>query len=313
MSVFDKFRLLLNSVGANSTLLEDQNTAHIAVDGQVLLSKRSIPGVNIEIEQQTDLTLARITINSHTQVPNPVHLCFSMFQPIGRQNFRVHIILEPYAKVSFISHGLFTTVDTAKHIMDKTIEIGEGASLSFTDSHFHSQSGGIKVLSSAKIKVGKHGYYFSDFSLTTGHVGKLNLDYAVEAEEHAVVELTSRIFGHANDTINMSEKVSLNGRFSHSVIKSRVALEGEATAVITGITEGCAEGARGHMDCLEIIKDKAVGQSIPVVKVSHPLAKVTHEAAIGTIDNKQLETLIVHGLSPEQATDLIVLGILRYC
>ena len=85
----------------------------------------------------------------------------------------------------------------------------------------------------------------------------------------------------------------------------------EATAVITGITEGCAEGARGHMDCLEIIKDKAVGQSIPVVKVSHPLAKVTHEAAIGTIDNKQLETLIVHGLSPEQATDLIVLGILR--
>ena len=85
---------------------------------------------------------------------------------------------------------------------------------------------GLKCLSSAKIKVGKHGYYFSDFSLTTGHIGKLNLDYAVEAEEHAVVELTSRIFGHANDSINMSEKVSLNGRFSHSVIKSRVALEG---------------------------------------------------------------------------------------
>jgi len=311
MSVFDKFRLLLSSVGENSKLLDDQNTAYIAVDGQVLLSKQSIPGVNIEIEQQTDLTIARITITSHTQVPNPVHLCFSMFQQIGRQNFRVHIILEPYAKVSFISHGLFTTVDIAKHIMGKTIEIGEGASLSFTDSHFHSQSGGIKVLSSARIKVGKQGYYFSDFSLTTGHVGKLNLDYSVEAEEHAVVELTSRIFGHANDVINMTEKVSLNGRFSHSVIKSRVALEGEAIAVITGITEGCAEGARGHMDCLEIIKDKAVGQSIPVVKVSHPLAKVTHEAAIGTIDNKQLETLIVHGLSPEQATDLIVLGILR--
>ena len=195
--------------------------------------------------------------------------------------------------------------------MDKTIEIGVGASLSFTYSHFHSLSGGIKVLSSAKIKVAKHGYYFSDFSLTTGHVGKLNLDSSVEAEEHAVVELTSRVFGHANDTINMTEKVSLNGRFSHSVIKSRVALEDKAKAVITGMTVGCAEGARGHMDCLEIIKDNAEGQSIPVVKVTHPLAKITHEAAIGTIDSKQLETLIVHGLTPEQATDLIVLGILR--
>ena len=311
MSVFDKFRLLLNSAGTNSKLLEDKNTAHIAVDGQVLLSKQTISGVKIEIEQHTNLTIARITVTSHTQVPNPVHLCFSMLQKVGRQNFRIHIILEPYAKVSFISHGLFTTVDTAKHIMDKTIEIGEGASLSFTDSHFHSLSGGIEVLSSAKIKVDKQGYYFSDFSLTTGHVGKLYLDYSVEAEEHAVVELTSRVFGHANDEIKMSEKVSLNGRFSHSVIKSRIALEGEANAVITGITEGYAEGARGHMDCLEIIKDKAEGQSIPVVKVCHPLAKITHEAAIGTIDNKQLETLIVHGLSPEQATDLIVLGILR--
>ena len=311
MSIFDKFRSLLNAAGENGKLLNDQNIAHIAVDGQVLLSKQSIPGVSIEIEQQTDLTIARITVASHTQVLNPVHLYFSMFQPIGSQNFRVHIILEPYSKANFISHGLFTTVDIAKHIMDKTIEIGEGASLSFTDSHFHSQSGGFKVLSSAKIKVGKHGYYFSDFSLTSSYVGKLDLDYSVEVEEHAIVELTSRIFGHADDEIKMTEKVSLYGRFSHSVIKSRVALEGEATAVITGITEGYAEGARGHMDCLEIIKDKAVGQSIPVVKVCHPLAKITHEAAIGTIDSKQLETLIVHGLTPEQATDLIVLGMLR--
>ena len=311
MSVFDQFRLLLNSTGANSKLLQDQNTAHIAVDGQKLLSKQTISGVKIAIKEDADLTIAEITVISNTRVPNPVHLCFSMLQQVDRQNFRIHIILEPYAKVNFIAHGLFTTVDTAKHIMDKTIEIGEGASLSFTDSHFHSLSGGIKVLSSAKIKVGKYGQYFSDFSLTTGHVGKLDLDYSVETEEHAVVELTSRVFGHANDEIKMSEKVSLNGRFSHSVIKSRIALEGEANAVITGITEGYAEGARGHMDCLEIIKDKAEGQSIPVVKVCHPLAKITHEAAIGTIDNKQLETLIVHGLNPEQATDLIVLGILR--
>ena len=101
------------------------------------------------------------------------------------------------------------------------------------------------------------------------------------------------------------------GRFSRSMIKSRVALEGEARADIVGMTEGSAEGARGHMDCMEIIKDQAIGQSTPIVKVSHPLAKITHEAAIGTVDKKQMETLIAHGLSPEQATDMIVLGILQ--
>ncbi len=45
--------------------------------------------------------------------------------------------------------------------------------------------------------------------------------------------------------------------------------------------------------------------------VTHPLAKVTHEAAIGSVDKKQLETLMAHGLSPEEAVDLIVRGILR--
>jgi len=47
-----------------------------------------------------------------------------------------------------------------------------------------------------------------------------------------------------------------------------------------------------------------------VVKVSHPEAKVTHEAAIGSVDHHQLETLMAHGLSPEQAVDLIVGGLL---
>ena len=50
---------------------------------------------------------------------------------------------------------------------------------------------------------------------------------------------------------------------------------------------------------------------MPVVRVTNPLAKVTHEAAIGSVDERQLETLMVHGLSSEEAVDVIVKGILR--
>lgn len=58
-------------------------------------------------------------------------------------------------------------------------------------------------------------------------------------------------------------------------------------------------------------KSSAVASAQPLVKVSHPLAKITHEAAIGSVDHHQLETLMVHGLSPEQAVDLIVGGLLQ--
>lgn len=47
------------------------------------------------------------------------------------------------------------------------------------------------------------------------------------------------------------------------------------------------------------------------VRLFHPEAKVTHEAAIGSVDKKELETLMARGLTPEQAVELIVSGILR--
>jgi Fe-S cluster assembly scaffold protein SufB len=126
-----------------------------------------------------------------------------------------------------------------------------------------------------------------------------------------VVELTARVFGHGTDDIKIKEKVVLAGEGARGMIKARVAIEDDATAEVTGITEGNAANCRGHVDCMEIVKDRAVAKAIPLVQVTHPLAKVTHEAAIGSVDKRQMETLMAHGLSPEEAVDVIVKGILR--
>lgn len=311
MSLLENIRSLLTTAGTDGSVLTNINTAHLVADGQKLLSERTTPGIEITAQQSPEITSVQIKVARARHILNPVHLCFGMLKRTGTQNFKLRIVVEPYAQVCFVAHGLFTRVDSLKHIMDQSVEIGEGAKMCFTDGHFHSFTGNIELLTSANIKVGKQAEYLSDFSLTTGCVGRLNLDYSVVAQDHAVIELTSRIFGHADDDIKLNEQVNLAGRFSRSLIKSRIALEDRAKAEITGTTHGCAEGARGHMDCREIIKGQAVGQSTPTVKVSHPLAKITHEAAIGTIDCKQLETLIAHGLTAKQATDMIVLGMLR--
>lgn len=69
--------------------------------------------------------------------------------------------------------------------------------------------------------------------------------------------------------------------------------------------------ARGHVDCREIVQDEAVANAIPVVRVHHPKAHVTHEASIGSVDAKQLETLMSRGLTEDEATDLVIEGLLR--
>jgi len=93
------------------------------------------------------------------------------------------------------------------------------------------------------------------FSLIKGRVGRLGIKYRVETQEQAVVKLSSRVFGHANDEINIDEKVIVAGKFSGDEVKIRVALEDHAKAEVTGKTAGNAEGARGHVKCLEIVKD----------------------------------------------------------
>jgi Fe-S cluster assembly scaffold protein SufB len=40
-------------------------------------------------------------------------------------------------------------------------------------------------------------------------------------------------------------------------------------------------------------------------------AKLTHEAAIGSVDKKQIETLMARGLMEDEAVDVVVKGMLR--
>ena len=101
----------------------------------------------------------------------------------------------------------------------------------------------------------------------------------------------------------------MTGKFTYAAddVLAGIGLRPGAKEVLCGLD---LAGARDHVDCMEIVRDQAVVSAIPEVKVSHPQAKVTHEAAIGSVDSKQLETLMAHGLDPESAVDLIIRGML---
>jgi len=136
------------------------------------------------------------------------------------------------------------------------------------------------------------------------------LDYAVDVAEGGVAELTSRILGSGRDRIKVAETIRLNGAAARGLAKARLALSGDAQGEVVGTTEGNAPEARGHIDCVEIVRDRAVANAIPIVRVSDPRAQVTHEAAIGTVNRKELETLMARGLDEEAAVDTIVRGML---
>jgi Fe-S cluster assembly scaffold protein SufB len=309
-----ELRELLNAfeeTGADKGIFTNRDIAHLAVSGHKILSMRNVEGLEVNARESLTGISARVIVKEGLKIKNPVHLCFGVLHKKGTQRIKINVRLEKDSYAHFIAHCIFPKAEKVKHIMDAVIEIGEDAEMRYSETHYHGLYGGIEVIPKAVVRVNRNGRYFTDFNLTTGRVGILFIDYNVEAGERAIAELTARVFGHANDNIKIKERIVLSGRDSRGLIKTRIALEDEAMAEVTGITEGNAEGARGHVDCMEIVKDNAIAKAIPIVNVTHPLAKVTHEAAIGSVDKRQMETLMAHGLSPEEAVNLIVKGILR--
>lgn len=311
MSELDALMEAFGEAGGDKTVLASDNIAHLVASGHKLLSMKSVDGLEVDAKETLTGISAKVTVKEGAKIKNPVHLCFGVLHNKGTQRIKMDVKLEKNSFAHFIAHCIFPKAEKVKHIMDAVVEIGEGAEMRYSETHYHGLYGGIEVVPKSAVKVGKNGRYFTDFTLTTGRVGKLDIDYSVEAGENAVTELTARVFGHANDDIKITEKVILAGENSRGLIKTRVALEDEAKAEVTGITEGNAAGARGHVDCMEIVKDNAVAKAIPIVTVTNQLAKVTHEAAIGSVDKRQMETLMAHGLTPEEAVDVIVKGILK--
>ena len=311
MSELEELTACFENAGGDAKALVDAGFAHLAASGHRILSSRTVEGLDVDARETADGISANVTVRAGVKLRNPVHMCFGVLHAKGTQKIDMRVTLEEGASAHFIAHCLFPKAEKVRHIMDATVAVGDGAEMRYSETHYHGPYGGVEVVPKLAVTVGRKARYFTEFTLTTGRVGRLAIDYTVHAGEDAVTELTARVFGHGTDDIMITERVLLEGRNARGLIKTRVAVEDDATVEVTGVTEGNADGARGHVDCMEIVKDRAIARAVPIVQVNNPGAKVTHEAAIGSVDKRQMETLMAHGLSPAEAVEVIVKGILR--
>ncbi len=300
----------LRLAGEDPSQVFTDETAHLLAYDHQIVSLQAIPGVVVFANTESGVIKAQVTILEGFAIVQPVHLCFSLLDRIGGQNVELDLTVQPGASATIWSHCLFAHAERAFHAMEALVRIQQRASLNYQESHYHGMYGGIQVRPRAKIQLDEEARFRSDFSLLQGRVGLLDVDYVVDVGPGAIAELTSRVYGHVTDQIRMREQINLVGERARGLIKSRIAAEDKATAQILGVMHGNAPGARGHVDCLEIVRGQGVVSAIPEVQVSHPQAKVTHEAAIGSVDPKQLETLLARGLDPDEAVERIILGML---
>jgi Fe-S cluster assembly scaffold protein SufB len=315
MLVVKEYESLLEAygrAGGNLDALENREVGNLVIHKNKVLSVNEADGIKVKTEETKSGVNIYFLVEEGVKIKYPVHLCFGVLPQEGLQEITLKVEAQDNSEVNVIAHCIFPNAVDVTHKMDADIKIGDNARFSYRETHYHGEFGGIKVIPKAKIRVGKKGVWESTFTLIEGCVGMLDYDFEIFGGEKSTSELLVKVFGKKEDDIRITEKIHLDGKEARGLAKSRLVLTDNAKAVVRGETYGNAPFARGHVDCLEIVNgDGVIASAIPVVYVSDRQAKVTHEAAIGSVDKKQMQTLMARGLNEEEAVDVIVKGILR--
>lgn len=298
--------------GGDPSVFKNNQVGLLLVSGNKVLTRQEIPGLTIKGKTLPDGVSAKIIVHKNRRLETPVHLCFGMLPAEGIQRIIAEFVVEDNARASFIAHCTFPNAVSVQHIMEGTVTVGKNAYLEYNETHFHGSEGGVEVLPKMKIEVKKEGRYHSTFKLVQGAAGKVELDYDAVVEDRGQAEMHAKIYGKQSDSIRVRESIYLNGKESHGLAKSRIVVADRAHAEVLGEVVGNGAFSRGHVDCMEIIQGKhAIAEAIPKLQVVNETAKLTHEAAIGSVDKKQVETLMARGLSEQEAVDVIVMGLLK--
>ena len=290
-----------------------KSKCRFVVNGNKIIDQEKVDGVEVESEEAESGVKVNLRIKKGIKVKQPIFLCFGFVDSHYNQMIVPNVEFEEGAEATVISHCTFPKAIDASHEMEASFKIGKNSKMNYTEYHYHGNDSGTRVVPKLKVDVAEGGEFLTSFNLSKGTIGKTSIEFEIHLAKNARTEVETKVLGrNEKDHIEIVDKVYLEGENSKSLIKMRAAAKDGGTVLMQGETYAKAAGCIGHVDCQEILSGKnSVAKAIPIVEVSNDEARVTHEASVGKINQKELETLMTRGLSEEEASELIINSLLK--
>ncbi|MDO8886838.1 SufD family Fe-S cluster assembly protein [Candidatus Oleimmundimicrobium sp.] len=299
-------------VGFDVDSMMSPSTPKLFLNFNKVAALKDVPGLILKSKELDNGIVADIIVTKGAKIKQPLHLCFGMVSQSGVQEVISRFIIEDGAEILILAHCSFPNARNLVHKMEAEIAIGKGAKFFYEERHYHGENSGASVYPAFEAEVGEGSYFKTIFSLVKGTAGKVNINANIYAQRDAKVEMITKAYGKSNrDKVMIRDALFLEGRNSRGTIRMRAAARGGGEVFMEGITEGNAPGATGHVDCKEIIQGfGSTARATPLVRVTDEMARITHEASVGRVNQKELDTLMARGLNEEEAVDMIVKGML---
>jgi len=299
-------------VGFNIDTMLREETPKFFLNYNRITGIQEVEGLILAGKELDNGVMADFIVTAGKKIKVPVHLCFGVVKEEGVQEIIPRFIIDDGGEVLILAHCSFPRARNLTHRMQAEVILGKNATFLYEERHYHGEIGGARVFPQFRVNVGENSRFQTIFSLVKGKVGLLSIDVEVYGQANSKIEVVSKAYGRAKqDKVKIRDAVFLEGENARGLVKLRAAASQGGDVVMMGITEANAPYTNGHVDCKEIVQGKdSTARAIPIIRVGDENARVTHEASVGKVNQKELDTLMARGLSEEEAVDMIVQGML---
>ena len=240
---------------------------------------------------------------------DPIQSCLYLAKEGFSQNVHNVVVAEQGSELHII-----TGCATAPHLMSglhigiSEFYVKRGAKLTFTMIHDWGEK--INVRPRTVIRVEEGGTIISNY-ISLKPVGSLQMFPTTYLNgKGAVARFNSILVAGPGSFLDVGSRIVLNAPDTRAEIISR-AISSGGSIIARGELVGKVSGIKAHLECHGLILNEGLMQAIPELSGYVPGVEMSHEAAVGKIDQREIEYLMARGLDEEEAISTIVRGFLN--
>ncbi|MCD5382721.1 SufD family Fe-S cluster assembly protein [Candidatus Gracilibacteria bacterium] len=266
--------------------------------------------ITVESSVENGVLRSIITVPDNYQDETPWYFCFQLDKKGTKQAVSPTWNVGKNAKVLIYAYCFGMETDVV-HGDGKIYNIGDNSSLEIYEFNFNMYGSYMKVNNVFKAYLGKNAYFKNHYESTTGNLGYGNTRGEVYCNgENSKADFITKNRIMDGDVSKLDIKFFLNGKNSSGMMLSKsVTFEGGKN-YFKGTIVGDGDNTSGHINCSEVSMGKCEIETLPCLKVLNPSARLTHEAAVGTLERKSVENLMIKGFSEDEAINFLVNGVL---
>jgi Fe-S cluster assembly scaffold protein SufB len=250
-----------------------------------------------------------IRARAGVKVAHPVQSCLYIARDGFAQNVHNVVIVEEGAEMHIIT-GCATAphLTTGLHIGVSEFYVRKGGRLTFTMIHDWGEKINVRPRSVTMVEEG--GVLVSNY-ISLRPLGSLQMFPTTHlAGRGAVGRFNSILVASRGSRLDVGARILLEAPDTRAEIISRAITYG-GDIIARGDLVGRVAGIKAHLECKGLILNDGLMRAIPELTGHVPGVEMSHEAAVGRIDRREIEYLMARGLDEETAVSTIVRGFLN--